>query len=287
MEASRLNPALSEAEQAALDLDWTQLCREMVADMRVALARFPTYTDRKEGIGHGAGGDFTLVIDEAAEDAVFAVLERVVADGAAFTAVSEERGTVDFGGQTVKVVIDPIDGSLNAKRVAQSYSLSLAVADGETMADVVYGYVYDFGSGEEWVARRGQGAWLDDKPLDPAEAGNELEVVGLESTKPAFLTPQLLGAFDGKVQRIRSIGSIALTLCQVAAARFDGMLSLRACRSVDAAAGQLIVREAGGHVIFGDPDSPLDAPLDLAPFKPVAAGRDEVRARFLIGTLEP
>ena len=37
------------------------------------------------------------VIDAAAEDAVFAELERLHADGARFTAVSEERGDVDFG----------------------------------------------------------------------------------------------------------------------------------------------------------------------------------------------
>ena len=144
--------------------------------------------------------------------------------------------------------------------------------------------MYDFGANEEWIAKLGAGAWVDGRLLDPTEIGNELEVVGLESTKPVFLTPALLGHFDGEVQRIRSIGSIALTMCQVAAARYDGMLSLRPCRSVDAAASQLVVREGGGHVIFGDPDDPLGAPLDLAPHKPVAAGRDELRARFLIRT---
>ena len=131
---------------------------------------------------------------------------------------------------------------------------------------------------------RGGGATVDGRRLDPSETGNELEVVGLESTKPVFLTPGLLGAFDGNVQRIRSIGSIALTLCQVAAARYDGMLSLRACRSVDAAAAQLIAREAGAVVIFGD-DEALVAPLTLEPYKPVAAGRDETRAKFLISAL--
>ena len=52
------------------------------------------------------------------------------------------------------------------------------------------------------------------------------------------------------------------SLCQVAAARFDGMVSLRRCRGVDAAAGQLIVREAGGLVSFPWCDEPLGAPLD-------------------------
>ncbi|MGH2906331.1 MAG: inositol monophosphatase family protein [Solirubrobacterales bacterium] len=285
IDRNSLLAGLSDAERRAVEADWTEACRRMVAAMKIAFEKFPTFAERSVGTGHGAGGDFTLVIDEVAEDAVFAELELFAAAGAEFSALSEERGDVDFGSRGVRVIVDPIDGSLNAKRVAQSYSLSVAVACGETMADVVYGYVYDFGADEEWVAKLGEGAWLNGRLLDPSEAGNELEVVGLESTKPVFITPKLLETFDGRVQRIRSIGSIALTLCQVAAARFDGMLSLRACRSVDAAAGQLVVREAGGVVLFGADDDPLAAPLTLAPHKPVAAGRDEDRARFLITAL--
>lgn len=275
---------LSETNNLALTADWTASCRRMVETIKTEFVKYPTYADRKVGKGHGAGGDFTLVVDEVAEDAVFAELEALSKSGADFYAVSEERGEVDFGSKAVKVVVDPIDGSLNAKRVAQSWSLSVAVATGETMSDVVYGYVYDFGASEEWIAVKGGGATVDGRRLDPTEAGNELEVVGLESTKPVFLTPALLGAFDGNVQRIRSIGSIALTLCQVAAARYDGMLSLRPCRSIDAAAAQLIAREAGAVVVFGD-DEALVAPLTLEPYKPVAAGRDETRAKFLIGAL--
>lgn len=275
---------LSETNNLALTADWTASCRRMVETIKTEFVKYPTYADRKVGKGHGAGGDFTLVVDEVAEDAVFAELEALSKSGADFYAISEERGEVDFGSKAVKVVVDPIDGSLNAKRVAQSWSLSVAVATGETMSDVVYGYVYDFGASEEWIAVKGGGATVDGRRLDPTEAGNELEVVGLESTKPVFLTPALLGAFDGNVQRIRSIGSIALTLCQVAAARYDGMLSLRPCRSIDAAAAQLIAREAGAVVVFGD-DEALVAPLTLEPYKPVAAGRDETRAKFLIGAL--
>lgn len=276
--------SLSETNQLALTTDWTSSCRRMVETIKREFVKYPTYADRKVGTGHGAGGDFTLVVDEVAEDAVFAELEALSKSGADFYAISEERGEVDFGSKAVKVVVDPIDGSLNAKRVAQSWSLSVAVATGETMADVVYGYVYDFGANEEWIAIKGGGATVDGRRLDPSEAGNELEVVGLESTKPIFLTPELLGKFDGNVQRIRSIGSIALTLCQVAAARYDGMLSLRPCRSIDAAAAQLIAREAGATVVFGD-DAELIAPLNLAPYKPVAAGRDETRAKFLVNAL--
>jgi myo-inositol-1(or 4)-monophosphatase len=57
---------------------------------------------------------------------------------------------------------------------------------------------------------------------------------------------------DGNAYRLRSPGSIAVSLAYVAAGRFDGMISTRPCRSVDAAAAQLILTEAGGELSFED-----------------------------------
>jgi myo-inositol-1(or 4)-monophosphatase len=81
--------------------------------------------------------------------------------------------------------------------------------------------------------------------------------------------------------RVRAMGTIAVTLCQVAAARFDAMATLKGCRAVDAAAGQLIVREAGGHVAFTAFEDPLAAPLDLKPHSPVVAARSEAALKEL------
>ena len=50
------------------------------------------------------------------------------------------------------MIIDPIDGSLNARRTIPLHSVSIAVADGDSMADVTFGYVYEFGAREEFVA---------------------------------------------------------------------------------------------------------------------------------------
>jgi myo-inositol-1(or 4)-monophosphatase len=105
-------------------------------------------------------------------------------------------------------------------------------------------------------------------------AGNgRLEVVGLESAEPDWTVPALR-SLAGNAYRLRVVGSIAITAAYVAAGRFDAFLSLRPCRSVDAAAAQLIVREAGGAVSFGD-GSLADAPLDLGARYHMAAGRDE------------
>jgi myo-inositol-1(or 4)-monophosphatase len=257
--------------------DWLGAARRAASGIRQLLADRPTIAQRVEETGtRGEGGDRTLVIDEAAEQLVLAELDALHAAGARFTAVSEERGTVDFGGDGVVVVIDPIDGSLNAKRGLPHHAVSIAVAEGPTMADVAFGFVQDFGPDEEWVAWRGRGATLNGQPLDITlgERRNRglLEVVGVESADPRWVVASS-DALAGVAHRIRAIGTIASAICQVAAARFDGMVSLRNCRAVDAAAAQLIAREAGARVAFTAFADPLAAPLDLKPHSPVVAAR--------------
>ena len=262
----------------ALTADWLRLCRRAAEALRDVLAEAPSTRERAVETGErGEGGDRTLVIDSAAEDAVFALLDELHADGYRFRAVSEERGEVDYGDPGVLVVVDPIDGSLNAKRALPHHAISVAVADGPTMADVAFGYVYDFGPREEWVARRGAGAMLDGDPLDPGlgerrNRAGKLEVIGLESADPRWIA-EVADLLPQHAARVRALGSIAITLCQVAAARLDGMFTIKRTRAVDAAAGQLIVREAGGHVAFPGFDNPLGAPLDVVAHSPVVAAR--------------
>ena len=234
--------------------DWAAACRRAARRVEGLLEASPTTVERAREIGRGEGGDMTVAIDASAEDAVFAELEQLAAAGHRFCAVSEERGEVDFGGTGTRVVVDPIDGSLNAKRGLPHHALSIAVAEGASAADVVFGYVYDFGPAEEWMATRGGGATLDGVALDPAlperrDRHGRLELLAIESADPRWVA-QAIDDLHDAAHRLRAIGAIAISLCQVAAARVDGMVSLKAARSFDVAAAQLIVREAGGLVAF-------------------------------------
>jgi myo-inositol-1(or 4)-monophosphatase len=254
--------------------DWPVICRRIVAAQRRIFEEVVTSEERTHYEGVGEGGDHTLVIDRRCEDEVFVELEKLGAEGASFVAVSEERGEVVFGdGGPARVVIDPIDGSLNARRTIPSHSLSIAVASGDSMADVRFGFVHDFGADDEFMATLGEGATVGDAPAKVAVGNGRLEVVGLESAEPDWTVPALQ-SLAGNAYRLRVVGSIAITASYVAAGRFDAFLGLRPCRSVDAAAAQLIVREAGGAVAFGD--GPLDAAaLDLSARFHMVAGRDE------------
>jgi myo-inositol-1(or 4)-monophosphatase len=257
-----------------LSADWPAICRRIVAAQRPIFEEAKTREERTVYEGIGEGGDHTLVIDRRAEDMVFAELEKLAEEGASFLAVSEERGEVSFGaGGEARVVIDPIDGSLNARRTIPSFAVSIAVSSGPSMADVEFGFVHDFGADEEFIARRSEGAQLNGAPARVAPEAERLEVVGVESAEPEGSLPAL-EALSGKVFRLRVVGAIAISAVYVAAGRFDAMLSLRSCRSVDAAAAQLIAREAGGFVAFGE-GLLSEALLDLESRYPMAAASSE------------
>lgn len=258
----------------ALSADWPAICRRIAAAQRPIFERAKTSEQRTVYEGVGEGGDRTLVIDRECEDVVFAELEKLAGAGASFVAVSEERGEVTFGaGGEHRVVIDPIDGSMNARRTIPSFAISIAVSAGPSMADVEFGFVHDFGADEEFMARRGEGATLDGAPAAVSGEAERLEVVGVESAEPEWSLPAL-EALAGKAFRLRVVGAIAISGAYVAAGRFDAMLSLRSCRSVDAAAAQLIVREAGGSVAFGEGEL-SEALLDLESRYPMAAANSE------------
>jgi myo-inositol-1(or 4)-monophosphatase len=255
--------------------DWLQLCRAAVADVEAVLERLPTRAEREPVVGSGEGGDETTAIDQAAEEAILVRIET-----SAGAVVSEEIGRVGAAGLPL-VVVDPIDGSLNAKRGIPFFALSIAVAEGETMDDVVFGFVHDFGSGEEWTARRGEGAWLNGQALGAVRPKDEVEILSFEATLTSLVAREAPKVAD-LAHRLRIMGSLALSLCHLAAGRVDAVCSLKPARSVDIAAAQLLCTEVGLALDLFDVAEPFDtAPLDLEQrSRVVAAGTPEVCSRI-------
>jgi myo-inositol-1(or 4)-monophosphatase len=258
---------------------WLELCRAAVADVKAVLAAMPGRDERERPVGEGKGGDITAALDEAAEEATLRHFDR---DDVRI--VSEEIGHRGDGRYTV--LVDPIDGSQNAERGIPYFCLSVAVAEGETMDDVFFGFVYDFGANEEWTAVKGGGAFLDGAPITQGPK-DHLEFLSIEATRAALVYDRLrvLGPLT---DRVRVMGAQALTYCHLAAGRTDAVAVLRPSRAVDYAAGQLLIRERGLAIELPD-DPPIGAaPLDLVGrSRVVAAGNDELCRRLAAALLEP
>jgi myo-inositol-1(or 4)-monophosphatase len=258
---------------AASDPDWLALCRRAAHAARAAVGDLESAAERAVAHGRGEGGDTTLAVDQAAEDAIFGELEAL---GEPLIAVSEERGELALGGGSeVRVVIDPVDGSMNAKRGLPFACVSIAVADGPRMEDVQVGFVAELDRPRDWWAVRGEGAFRDGERLDPLEPG-PLEVLGLETARPALVAGAAEAIASVEARRLRALGSVAASLCLVAAGQLDAMVTLRDVRSIDVAAAQLIVTEVGGAVALPGGDA-LDLEMRS---RALAARDDELLARL-------
>jgi myo-inositol-1(or 4)-monophosphatase len=252
--------------------DWLERCRAAVRDVEIVLAGMPTREEREQPVGQGKGGDVTAALDKAAEDVVLAHF-----DTGGVRIVSEEVGIRGEG--AVTVLVDPIDGSQNAERAIPYFALSVAVAEGDTIDDVVFGFVHDFGSGEEWTATRGGGAFLNGNLL-AGRPKDEIEFLSIEATR-ADLVLDRLRHLAPLTNRVRIMGAQAITFCHLAAGRTDGVVCLKPSRTVDMAAAQLLVRERGFSILAVDGPALGTIPLDLdARSRICAAGTQELAERI-------
>ena len=265
---------------------WVDVCRRATATITEELQLMPTRKEREPRIGYGQGGDATTAVDDAAERAVLSVLETLAAEGVSFTVLSEEVGEQVYGDapEGLLIIVDPIDGSNNAKRTVPFFSLSIAVADGGTMNDVFFGFVHDFGTGEEFTARRGAGARLNGQLLDGPSPKDPIEILSLEATATTSVS-RIVGDLVGQATRIRIPGSLALSLCYLAAGRYDAVISLKPARSVDIAAAQLLVRERGITIQLPEDEPFGRAVLDLEGRSRVVAASSPDRCAELFGAL--
>lgn len=189
--------------------------------------------------------DFVTNVDQACEQIIIETIKKVYPD---HDILAEESGEQHAKGEYLWV-IDPIDGTTNFLRGIPHFSISIAVLHkGVTQHAVVYDPV----SEELFTASRGAGAQLNGYRIR-VSSRKELEGTLLATGFP-FKHKHLLSAYQAVFNKlfepaadIRRTGSAALDLAYVAAGRVDGYWEI-GIKLWDMAAGELLVREAGGMV---------------------------------------
>jgi len=218
-----------------------ELCKDIADAVEEVVVRVADEPDAGEVVGMGADGTPTKKIDEVAEDAALEVIE----EHGDLRVVSEEAGEVVYGDPTHTVVLDPLDGTYNATKGVPFYSVSVGVADEDSVDAVQHAHVREITTGQSYTAERGEGAYFE---------GERVEVEG-ESTpgKMTVCGVYNIDNFDpGRFKRVRLLGCSSLELSYVGAGRFDGFLDMRSrLRVIDFAAAKLFVEEAGGVVTDG------------------------------------
>ncbi len=196
-------------------------------------------------IEHKGAIDLVTETDRLAEAAILTTLQAHYPD---FSILAEEAGQRGDNAEQ-RFIVDPLDGTTNYAHAYPCFCVSIAL---EQQGVVTLGVIYEPLLDELYTAIKGQGAYVNGKPLF-VSATNNLNDSLLVTGFPYNIrerTGNSLKYFNHLAllaQGVRRDGSAALDLCYVAAGRYDGFWELNLC-PWDVAAGSLIVAEAGGRV---------------------------------------
>jgi myo-inositol-1(or 4)-monophosphatase len=236
----------------------------------------------REVVGTGAGGDRTVYLDVVAEEIAVRHLEQAYRSGQRFRLLSEELGSRDFGGDEL-VLVDPLDGSLNAKQGVPYYGVLLAAASGDRLGDVTAALVRNLATGDEFTAERGAGAFRHGRRIDPqADAViDRYPLVLLDAPDPLPALEKARPVIQ-RAERVRMLGSAGLNLCYVATGALSLVIAPEPVRAFDLAGPLLILREAGGVAtdLHGEQIDGVSSRLETR-ITMVASGSAAVHARAL------
>ena len=244
------------------DRAWLAAFQAVAERVRRAVAPLLGTEAGREELGVGAGGDRTVELDRLAEAVALEELRRTAAGGLACSVLSEEAGRIDLGADYPLVLLDPVDGSQNAKQGLPVAAVMLSLLDGPALGDVRLGWVLDLGGGARWHAVRGGGAFRNGAPLRPlpqARAGR-IQVLGLECRPREIVGVRPL---IERAARVRLLGCMALSLAHTASGGIEVICSPMRARLFDMTAGLLMLRELGGLLTDMEGRPLLERPAGL------------------------
>ena len=191
--------------------------------------------------------DFVTDIDQAAEQAIIETLLKAYPDHAI---LGEESGaSANLNDESEYAwIIDPIDGTVNFMHGYPNYCISIALAQRGVVTQAV---VYDPVRNDLFTATKGAGAYLNDKRIRVTKLDRVANALLASGHGPGpKATAEFVKMYAFMAERshgVRSGGSAALELANVAAGRLDGFFQ-KGLKQWDIAAASLLVTEAGGIV---------------------------------------
>src|ERR1700742_4158903 len=190
--------------------------------------------------------DMVSYVDKTAEQIIVRNLEKILPEAGFIT----EEKTKNKIGERYNWIIDPLDGTTNFIHGLPVFSVSIALKEYD---ELVLGVVYEINQDECFYAWKGSPAYLNGKEIRVSKAptiGDSLIATGFpyyDFTKQ----PQYIELFTSLMKNchgLRRLGSAAVDLAYTAAGRFDAYYEYN-LNAWDCAAGIVIVKQAGGHVV--------------------------------------
>ena len=217
-----------------------------VAKQAGAFIRQERKTFAAEKIEYKGLNDLVSYVDKTAEEIIVKGLESIILEAGFIT---EEQTTTKLG-ERYNWIIDPLDGTTNFIHGLPVFSVSIALKEYD---DLVIGVVYEVNLDECFYAWKGAPAYLNGEEIKVSAAptiGDSLLATGFpyydfnKQQQYIALFTHLMKSCHG----LRRLGSAAVDLAYTACGRFDAYYEYN-LNPWDVAAGIVIVRQAGGHVV--------------------------------------
>lgn len=191
--------------------------------------------------------DLVTEYDKKSEDLIITELLNY---DKSYSFLAEEGGNKGtYNENTIRWIIDPLDGTVNYAHSIPIFSVSIAA---EYKNEIVAGVVFNPITNEFFYASKNEGAYFNGNKIQTSkntDLRKSLLVTGFPYNvkENPGKTIDLFAKIIGSGIPVRRLGSAAIDLAYVAAGRFDGFWEI-GLKPWDVAAGQLIVKEAGGKV---------------------------------------
>jgi myo-inositol-1(or 4)-monophosphatase len=190
--------------------------------------------------------NFVSLADKRAEEMLYDDLAK---SRPGYGFIGEEGGPREGADKSHTWIVDPLDGTTNFLHGIPQFAISIALQRETTL---IAGVIYNPANDELYIAERGKGAFLNDqrirvagrRRLDECVIACGLPHIGRGDHELSRLE---MAEIQNKVAGLRRFGAASLDLAFVAAGRLDGYWE-RNLQQWDIAAGQIILREAGGIV---------------------------------------
>lgn len=227
-------------------------------------------------IGSGFGGDETRLIDNVSEKAALKYLEN---EELSCIFIGEEYGVKRIGDSPeFYLIIDGVDGTNNAMRGIKFASASIAISPTRWLNDLEAAVVIDLYDGGVFSAEKDEGARYNGKLIKPSNVKSIKEAIVSVNVTRSLESLRRITPIAKQVRGLRALGSASLEICYVASGFLDAYVDLRGkLRTMDFAAGTLVIREAGGILLQPNGEEIPNIPLtEINRFPIIAAANKNI-----------
>jgi len=225
-------------------MDMDALLHDAIAAARLARGIHLYYQEKGFSVDTKSGP--TDLVTQADKETEVAIKEYLLSRYPDHAFLGEEGGQEREA--EYRWIVDPIDGTVNFAHGFPFFAVSIAL---EVRGELELGVVLDSTRDELFWARRGQGAFLNGRPI---RVSNTDKLVGslLATGFPYDVNKdrENLIYFERVLEKgltVRRPGAAALDLCYVAAGRLDGFWEVK-LKPWDVAGALAVLNEAGARV---------------------------------------